>query len=124
MDLYFRDNMHRKYFQDILKVFDMAQTDKELYSTIYLISGSIEFDILGRYIDAGRKIIHLESFIDSEDFFSMQSLDQEMARLAAAIYQGSQCDVVDCFKQLNGPDLKIALNALELRFSDEELISD
>lgn len=124
MDLLFKDNMHKKYFEDFLRVFNMDPADKELYSTVYLICGVSEFEIIGRYIDTGRKIIHLESLLNSEDFYTMEAMNQEMTRLGAAIYTGTQCDVADCFSQLKGPELKVALNALELRFGGGESISD
>ncbi len=123
MDLYFKDSMHRKFFEDFLRVLSLEETEKELISALYLVCGSSEFDLIGRYIDTGRKIIHLKSFLDSEDFLNMDYPDQEITRLAAALYNGSQCDVNDCFGQLKGPNLKIALTAVELRYGSENLIT-
>ena len=104
LDLYFKDSMHRKFFEDFLRVLSLEETEKELISALYLVCGSSEFDLIGRYIDTGRKIIHLKSFLDSEDFLNMDYPDQEITRLAAALYNGSQCDVNDCFGQLTGPN--------------------
>ncbi|UNC91592.1 hypothetical protein [Candidatus Contubernalis alkaliaceticus] len=124
MDFYFRDSMHRKFFGDFLKVLNLESTEKKLFSALYLICGSREFELLGRYIDTGRRIIHLEIFIDSEEFLNMDYPDQELSRLAGALYAGLECDVNDCFSQFKGPELKIALTALELRYQKENTITD
>lgn len=124
MDFYFKDSMHRKIFEDCIKVLSPEKTEKELFSTLYLICGSSEFELIGRYIDTGRKFIHLESFINSEYFINMDYPDQELARLAGALYTGLECDVNNCFGQLEGPELKIALTALELRYQGEKTITD
>ena len=119
MSLFFKDFMHQKFYEDFERALNLDGEEKELISALYLISGNREFDYLGRYIDVQGRKIYLSDFIDSEDFLNWDMVDQELARLAAALYDGSSCDLHSCFKHLKGSDLKMALQAIQLRYGDE-----
>ncbi|RQD73656.1 MAG: hypothetical protein D5R97_09060 [Candidatus Syntrophonatronum acetioxidans] len=119
MSLFFKDSMHQKFYEDFQRAINFDKEDRELFSALYLICGNREFDYLGRYIDVQRKKLYLSDFIDTEGFFDWDMADQELTRLAAALYDGTSCDLHSCFKQLEGSDLKMALQAIQLRYGEE-----
>lgn len=119
MALYFKDGLHQKFFGDFIRAMNLKEEERELFSALYLICGNQEFDYLGRYIDVQARKLYLSDFIDTEDFFSWDIADQELTRLAAALYDGSSCDLPSCFEKLKGPYLKVALQAMQLRYLEE-----
>lgn len=118
MGLYFCDGMHKKLFKDIMGTQDINTENKELFAAVYLVCCSKEFDVIGRYIDVRNQKIYLENLVESLDLSEFDRQDQEIVKLAAALHHGYECDVNRCFEDIKGDCLKVAVEALMLRYGD------
>ena len=112
--------MHKKLFEDIKRTVDLNTENKGLFAAVYLVCCSKEFDMMGRFIDIGNQKIYFEDLIDSFDFEEFDREDQEILKLAAALYNGYSCDVHQCFKEIKGDSLKAAVEALTFRYGLQE----
>lgn len=110
MEHYFKDNQHKKTFMDYIVRFN-AHKDREYKAALYLLAATGKD--MDKYFDDGIVFIDL-----LETAGAWSSGERALATMAANLFNSSyyKADIDEVFYSLDADFLKIAIEALMIRY--------